>query len=75
MTLSEALHHILHITLRWVRREKPQDRFFESPNSISTPLGYIPSRRRLNVNASLQDGIETARKREYATRKCKRHVT
>lgn len=72
MTVSESLHHILYLTLRLVLREKPKNRFFASPNSITTPLGHVPRQRHVNTNPSLSEGVARARKREYVGRKCPR---
>ena len=76
MTVSEALEHILHLTLRWWHQEKTSEMrknaLVSSDDSITTPLGYQPYKRNPTTNVSLQDGIEKARKRSYATRECRR---
>jgi hypothetical protein len=74
MSISESLHHILRLTLFWVRRESRQNKqetLLESRDSVVTPLGQL-GYRRVNTGVNLEDGIERARKREYATRPCKR---
>lgn len=76
VTVTQALDHLLHLTLRWVRhqtRYNKQQTLYESPASITTPLGYVPHQRHVNTNPSLSEGMDRARKREYAVRrKCGR---
>jgi len=76
MNLSDALHHVLNLTLSWLRIEKHhfsrqdwQEMPLDGRGSISAPLGHI-SYRRLNTQAHLEDGIARARTRRYATTKC-----
>ena len=75
MTASEALHHVLHLILRWVRREKrhnDRSAFVDSPTSVTTPLGQIGYKRNPTTFVNVSEGIARAKKREYAVRPCHR---
>jgi hypothetical protein len=70
MSITESLHHILELTLSFLRHNKPSG-FVESKQSITTPLGQIGYKRIVDTMPSTREGVRRARTREYAIRPSK----